>query len=176
MILALVVLGILPYFIGPQVLVESIGIENGYILGFIVAFFGGFSAGTSVSAISFLMALVAGGLDPLLLGLIAGISLAIGDSIMFFAGLKGREIISGKWKHRMERLADYTDSKKWIKGSIPFLSYLYIGFAPLPNDIMILFLAIIKCPRKIVWSVIVLGDLTFALMITHLAAYGVQLI
>ena len=77
------------YFLTPEQIVELMGVRNAYILTFFVSFFGGFSAGGSVSFISLLITLVLGGLNPFYLGLIAGFSLTIGDMIMFYAGFKG---------------------------------------------------------------------------------------
>lgn len=156
-------------FISPEEIVNRIGVRNGYILAFVVSFFGGFSAGGSISFISLLIALVAGGMNPVYLCLITGISLAIGDMIMFYIGSKGRELVRGRWNQRLNNVADMFKKRKWLKNMLPIISYLYIGFAPLPNDILILFLATVKYPPKKVNGIIILGDLTFVLMIIILA-------
>jgi hypothetical protein len=174
-ILALFIIALITllYFISPEQIVNKIGVQNGYLLAFFISFFGGFSAAGSITFISILITLVAGGLNPLYLGLIAGISLAIGDMIMFFAGSKGRELFSGKWNNKIDRLANFIMKKKWLKKSVPVLAYLYIGLSPLPNDIVILFLAAIKYPYKKMSGVIILGDITFALLVTLLATKGI---
>jgi len=161
------------YFISPEEIVDKIGVRNGYILAFIVSFFGGFSAGGSVSFIGLLIILVTGGINPIYLGLISGISLAIGDMIMFYAGSKGRELIRGKWDKKIDKITDVLKKRKWLEKMIPVLAYFYMGFAPLPNDILILFLAAIKYSAKKMNIIIILGDITFALMITILAAKGI---
>jgi membrane protein DedA with SNARE-associated domain len=153
--------------------VEKIGVRNGYILTFIVSFFGGFSAGGSITFITLLLTLVAGGMNPIYLGLTAGVSLAIGDMIMFYAGSKGRELVMGKWDRKINRVAKWIKRRKRLEKMIPFLAYFYIGFMPLPNDILILFLAAIEYPAKKMNGIIILGDITFALMITILASRGI---
>ena len=162
-------------FVSPEQIVNKIGVRNGYILTFVVSFFGGFSAGGSVSFISLLIILVTGGMNPIYLGLVSGISLAIGDMIMFYAGSKGRELIEGKWDKRIKRVANVFKKRKGLEKMIPVTAYLYIGFTPLPNDILILFLAAIEYPAKKMNRIIVLGDITFALMITILASKGIFL-
>jgi len=169
----LISLIILLYFITPEEIVDKIGVRNGYILVFVVSFFGGFSAGGSISFIGLLIVLVAGGMNPIHLGLISGISLAIGDMIMFYLGSKGRELIRGKLDRGINKVANVLKKRKWLEKMIPVLAYFYIGFAPLPNDILILFLAAIKYPAKKMNVIIILGDITFALMITVLAAKGI---
>lgn len=164
------------FFISPEEIVNKIGARNGYLIAFAVSFFGGFSAGGSASFIGLLIVLAAGGLNPIFLGLVSGTSLAIGDMIMFYAGSSGRELIKGKLDTKIKRAADIVNKKEWLKKIIPVLAYLYIGFLPLPNDILILFLAAIEYPAKKMNTIIILGDLTFALMVTILAANGVSLI
>jgi len=160
-------------FVSPVEIVDKIGVRNGYILAFFVSFFGGFSAGGSISFISVLITLVAGGMNPIYLGIISGISLAIGDMIMFFAGSKGRQLVRGKWDKKIDKLADVFKKRKWLEKLVPIIAYIYIGFAPLPNDVLILFLAAIEYPPKRMNAIIILGDLTFALMLTLVVAKGV---
>lgn len=169
----LISLIILLYFINPEEIVNKIGVRNGYILVFIVSFFGGFSAGGSVSFIGLLIILVTGGMNPIYLGLVSGISLALGDMIMFYAGSKGRELIKGKLNEGINNVANVFKKRKWLEKMIPAIAYFYMGFAPLPNDVLILFLAAIKYPAKKMNVIIILGDITFALMVTILAAKGI---
>ncbi|PCI20688.1 hypothetical protein COB64_01835 [Candidatus Wolfebacteria bacterium] len=168
----LVSLILLLLVIGPEEIVNKIGVRNGYIIIFIVSLFGGFSAGGSISFITLLITFTAGGLNPVALGLISGTSLAIGDMVMFYAGSKGRELIRGKWDKKIDKVANVFNKKKWLKKLAPFLAYLYMGFAPLPNDVLLLFLAAIKFPAKKMNVIIILGDLTFALTLTLLVARG----
>lgn len=163
------------FFLSPTQIVSKIGVQNSYILAFFVSFFGGFSAGGSATFISLLIALVLGGLNPYLLGIIAGVSLALGDMIMFYVGSKGRELVRRKWDKRIERLSNFIKKRRWLERIVPFLAYIYIGLVPLPNDILILFMAAIEYPRKKMNIIIILGDLTFALMITLLTAKGIMI-
>ncbi len=163
------------YFFNPQEIVEKIGVQNRYILAFVVSFFGGFSAVGSVSFISLLITLIVGGMNPVYLGLVAGTSLAIGDMIMFYIGSKGRELVRGKWDKKINKVANVFKKRKWLEKMTPVIAYLYIGFAPLPNDVLILFLAAIEYPAKKMNGIIILGDITFALMITILAVKGIMI-
>lgn len=165
---------ILVRIISPEEIVDRIGVRNGYILAFVVSFFGGFSAAGSISFITLLITLVAGGINPFYLALVSGISLAIGDMIMFYLGSKGRELIRGRLDKKIDSLANIFKQKKTLQKLIPILTYLYIGFAPLPNDLLILFLAAIEYPMKKMNIIIIMGDLTFALVVTFLAAKGIM--
>src|SRR3989338_2431640 len=111
---------ILLHYLSPKEIVDKIGIENSYLVVFIVSFFGGFSTWSSVSFISTLITFVAGGLNPIYLGIISGISLAAGDLLMFYLGSKGRELVVGKWERRLKKIAKYIKDKK-IEKFIPFI-------------------------------------------------------
>jgi len=87
---------------------------------------------------------------------------------MFYAGSKGRELIKGKWDEKINKIANYFEKRKWKKRAIPLIAYIYVGFAPLPNDIFVLFMAAIKYPIKKMAVILILGDITFALVITLL--------
>jgi hypothetical protein len=176
-ILALFVVFLVVFFsfISPTEIVNKIGVKNAYIIVFLVSFFGGFSAGGSITFITLLVTLTIGGMNPIYLGLISGISLAIGDMIMFYAGCKGRELIRGKLDKRINKITKFINKRKGLEKTIPIIAYLYIGFAPLPNDILILFLSVIEYPRKKMNIIIILGDITFALMVTILTSMGVMI-
>lgn len=161
------------FFISPEQIVEELGVNNVYILTFLVSFFGGFSAGGSISFISLLITLSAGGMNPIYLGLIAGTSLAMGDMIMFYAGSRGRDLIKGKWNERINKIARIFKKRTWLKKATPLIAYLYLGFTPMPNDFLILTLAAVKYPTKKMSIIIILGDITFALMISILFANGI---
>jgi len=155
------------YFFSPEEIVNKIGIKNAYLLAFVVSFFGGFSTLSSITFVATLITLSIGGLNPILLGLVAGTSLAIGDGIIFYIGFKGRGIVIGKWERKLDKIS------KLIKGKvgkfIPFITYIYVGLTPFPNDFIIVFLAMIGYPFKKLYTPIILGDLTFALLISIFA-------
>ena len=174
LIIFLIALITLLSFFTPEEIVNKIGIRNAYILAFIVSFFGGFSAWGSISFIATLVTLSVGGLNPVYLGVIAGIALAIGDGIILYIGSKGREIIIGEWNTKINNFSKKIKDK--LSGwTIPFITYLYMGLTPFPNDLILVFLALIEYPKKKLYAPIILGDLTFALLISIFAAKGILL-
>ena len=60
-------------------------------------------------------------------------------------------------------------------GEVLILLNPAVKFTPLPNDLLILFLAAIEYPAKKMNGIIILADLTFALMLTAFAARGITL-
>ena len=161
------------FFFNPEELVEKIGTRNSYFALFVISFFGGFSAGGTVPFIVTLTTLAAAGLNPLYLGIVAGVALSVGDLVMSLVAFSGRDLIKGKLNKRLEKLSNFLN--KLGKGFIPVTAYLYIGFTPFPNDLMVLSLAAINYPRKKVWLLIILGDLSFTISVAYLASKGIGL-
>jgi len=161
------------YYFSPEEIVSKIGVNNSYLILFFISFFGGFSAFGAFSFFATIITFVTGGLNPLYVGLIAGASLATGDLIMFFLGIKGREAIKGKLKVRLDKLSKKVTTK--TEKFIPFIIFIYIGLVPLPNDILILFLAMIKYKPKKVIIPLILGDFAFTLLLSFLSFKGISL-
>jgi membrane protein YqaA with SNARE-associated domain len=163
------------YFrIGPENLVSRIGFRNGYLIAFVVSFFAGFSAFTALPFYSTLISFIAGGLHPVLLGLIAGFALSLGDIFLYYFGRKGREIISGRLDRSISRMTSYFTERNLVK-YIPVFSYIYISIIPLPNDWLLLFIASIRYPQKKMNLIIILGDLSHAAIITFLTVKGIMI-
>ncbi|MBD3247404.1 hypothetical protein GF378_02175 [Candidatus Pacearchaeota archaeon] len=176
-ILALVIsLIIILFFVSPQEIVSMLGVSNAFAFTFLTSFFAGFSAWTSFSFVAVLITFTLGGLNFFYLGLISGAGLIIGDFLMFFLSSKARNIASSsseKWEKRLRKLTKIFQGKP--RKLIPFLTFVYMGLTPFPNDLLIIFLALIKMPIKKLYIPIILGDLTYPLMITFLTAKGVIL-
>lgn len=156
-------------FISPEELVELIGIQNVYSSLFIISFFGGFSSWTAFSMLAVLVTLATSGLNIISLGIIAGIGLAIGDVIMFIACSNGRDLVTGKLKEKIESFAKKFETKKRI---IPYLTFFYMGFTPFPNDVLSMFLAVLKMRLRAILIPYVVGDIIYCTGIAYLASIG----
>lgn len=168
--------GIIYFFmtVNPEEMVEKIGVENGYILALFTSFFAGFSMVTTASAYSFLAALIAGGLNPLILGLIGWLSLSLWDMTMYYLWRKGRDLVTGRFNKEIQYVSD-TLEKRNLERFIPIISYIYIAFTPLPNDMLLIFLATIKFSPKKTALIIILWDFTLMLAFTLVIAQWISL-
>ncbi|MBT3643022.1 hypothetical protein HN604_00830 [archaeon] len=174
-IIILLIVGFLSllFFWSPEELVKKLGVQNAYLFLFFISFFGGFSAWGSVSFIATLITFATSGLNPLFVGITAGTSLFMGDLLMLYLGGKGIKALDKKWDNRLQKF-----SKKFSKKTmllIPFITFFYIAFVPLPNDIMIAFIAIMHYPYKKAVVPIILGDYVFAILVAILASQGILL-
>ncbi|KKS92384.1 MAG: hypothetical protein UV67_C0005G0047 [Parcubacteria group bacterium GW2011_GWC1_43_12] len=173
-ILALIAWGIFLYFVGPEKIVEFLGYQNSYIAAFIISLIGGTSVFTTASFYATVATLAAGGLNIFILATIAGIGAALGDSFFFFLGTKGRKMSSPSFKKRLDRFS------KWLRRlpnwTIPFFAFIYAGFIPLPNDVMMISLALGKYKFRKIIPFVLAGDIVLMLIISFLAKEGINLI
>lgn len=164
--------GILLYFYSPQVLIEKIGVQNSYIVIGVVAVLGGVSSITGASFYTTLTTFAAGGADPLLLGLIGGIGVTFGDSFFYYLGLRGKDLLSGKPKKISQKMECWINKKpSWVPQAIAFI---YTALTPLPNDILMVSLAISKVSYKKIIFFVLIGNIGSVIFFAYLARKGVE--
>ena len=155
------------YSFGPSNVVELVGVQNTYLILFIIAMIGGVSAFTSGTFYAVFITFLLGGSNPILLSVIGGLGLTIGDSLFFYFGYKGREVANKtRFKERLHKLSH------WLKGhseSFIFgLVYLYVSFAPFPKDIVSVILGLLNFRFRIAIFAFFLGNITHCLAISYL--------
>ena len=134
-ILILAGVGAALYLIPPAELVQAIGVENTYLVTFLITLFAGVSSFTGTAAYATVAALAEGGGNPVILGLLGGLGLFLSDSIFYFIIWKGIESVrdTGGFFRKLERVISKVPA--WL-GLV--IVYLYTGFTPLPNDLLLL--------------------------------------
>ena len=158
----LVVLNGFFYFHNPQDIVERIGIRNTYVLSFCIAAIGGLSTVTGTVLYSALVTFAAGGSAPWLLGISGGLGIFVSDSIFFFlARLSVQHIPKDKkkWVYKIQKLVS-----KYPVWKMLIVVYAYLGFLPLPNDILMIALAMTNITYSKLCPIILLGSISFALV------------
>lgn len=162
------------FHFGPGAIVETIGVKNSYGVMFLMSVFGGVSTFTSVSYLATLSTLAIGGLNPLLLGFVAGTGLLISDSFFFYLGKEGRYIATGKPKEWAEKFETWLRKKpQWM---VPVVTYVYTGLTPLPNDVLTIALAFAEVKYKRIVLPLWLGNMTLTALVGYLAVQGVRLL
>lgn len=159
--------GVFFYFISPDVIVAKIGIQNSYVVAFIVSAICGFSSITSTTFYVTIGALAKGGANPLFLGLSGGLGVCISDFAFFYIISKGTPVIDKHWKK-------FVDFIKRIIAWMPewmlyVFVFVYSGFFPAPNDILLVALAFGKIPFKKIMPYLFAGDIVSTLLISYLA-------
>ena len=158
--------------IGPDAIVDRVGVTNGYILVFLAASVGGASTVSSASFYATIFTLASGGLNPLALGIIAGTGVTIGDSLFFYFGKKGRDIAPEQFQGRIDKLSF------WLKGrkdhQIQAFAFTYAGFVPLPNEILTISISLSGYPYRKIIGPILLGNIILMSLIAYLATLDIS--
>ena len=125
----------------------------------------GFNVVVPIPIIAFFPFLMEAGLHPVLSVLIIGTGMTIGDMVGYLLGRAGRKIVEKPhWMARLERVRERHRFAPYI------LLFFYAAFAPVPNELIVIPLALIGCRWYGVLGAALGGNLIF----NSLAAAGFQ--
>lgn len=159
---------ILLSYIPPSQIVERVGANNSLIAAFLISTFGGVSTATSVNYYATVVTLAAGGANPILLGIAAGCGITIGDSLFYYLGTKGHDVLTGRPKRWADKISNWIKSKR--EHVVQVFAYLYTGLTPLPNDILTVSLGLAEYSYRRLLPALLLGNITLTLIIAEFAA------
>ncbi len=158
----------------PEQIVNYIGINQSYAVFFLISALGGASTFTSASFYSTLITLASGGLNIIVLGIIGGIAVSIGDSIFFYVGHRGKDVLEGKAKGCVKKMCLWLKKKpRWM---VPVLTYFYVGWTPFPNDILMVTLGLLEIKYKKIVLALILGNVTLTTIVAYLSVFGVSVV
>lgn len=164
--------GIFFHYYPIEKLVSSIGIQNVYLATLLLTVVGGFSSITGPSLYMGLIDLSKSGGNNLMLATISGLGLFISDSFFFFIFSQIRHVLSrtsNKWERIIRRSWKIVyKTPQWIMCLIIFI---WCALAPLPNDILLLFLAFGSYSYRKFSSFLFLGDLVFAFILIYISSH-----
>jgi len=163
-IATLVVLNAVLFFIGPEQIVESIGVKNTYLIVLVIAVVGGMSSFTGAAYVSAVIAFTAGGANPWLIGVCGGVGVFISDSIFYLLAEYGRRVVPIDWKPTLNRVAG--KMQVFSTKTVLILSYIYHSL-PLPSDLMMLVLVLGGYGFRIIAPVLFLAALTYSILLAH---------
>jgi hypothetical protein len=158
--------GIFFYYVSPEVVVQKIGIQNSYLVAFIISAICGFSSITSTTFYVTIGALAKGGANPLLLGIAGGLGVCLSDFAFFYVVSKGTPVVDKHWKKLMDLMKRLvTWMPDWM---LHVFVFAYSGFFPAPNDLLLVALAFGGTPFKKVMPYLFAGDIVSTLLIAYL--------
>lgn len=151
----------------PTEIVEAIGAQNSLLIAFLVSALGGVSTVTSVNFYAVVITLASGGANTIALGVVAGLGITIGDSLFYYLGTQGHDLLSG----RVRRWAD--DLHRWINDQhewiVQVIAYVYTGLTPLPNDVLTVSLGLAEYSYRRLLPALLLGNITLTILVAEFA-------
>lgn len=137
----------------------------GYVGLFVVAAISGFNLVVPIPAISLFPLLIEAGLQPIPSVLVIATGMTVGDMVGYLLGRAGRKLVEKpQWIGRIERAQDRHRLAPYV------LLFFWAAFAPLPNEIIVIPMALIGCRWIGVLGAALGGNLIF----NSLAAAGFQ--
>ncbi|MFW6378833.1 MAG: hypothetical protein ACOCZV_02320 [Nanoarchaeota archaeon] len=157
-------------FIDPVGIVATLGVGNTYAFLFLFAAIGGLSTFTVGAFYTAFITFVLGGSHPLLLSLVGGIGLLLGDTVFYVLGAGSRSSLSGAFEKSAEHISSWLSRQKEV--TIMLFIYLYSAITPLPSDILMISLSLLKYPYKKAVIPAVLGNITLLLLLSLVSLSG----
>lgn len=137
----------------------------GYVGLFVVAAISGFNLLIPIPAISLFPLLLEAGLQPVPSVLVIAAGMTVGDMVGYLLGRVGRKLVEKpQWIARMERVQERHRLAPYV------LLFFWAAFAPLPNELIVIPMALIGCRAIGVVGAALAGNLIF----NSLAAAGFQ--
>ncbi len=138
-------------------------LRQGYLGAFIIAFLSNSSVFIVIPYLPAIFFLGSVGLSPLLLGIIAGLGSALGEVVSYAIGWLGGRLLAKKHVKRFAAINNLLRRKRKLA---PILIFLF-AFLPIPDDILVVPLAVVRYPLLKALPPLILGKVAH----TTLAAY-----
>ena len=146
--------------------VNQVGIENEQLLDaisrfgypglFVVSAISGFNVIIPIPAISLFPLLMEAGFHPVVTVLVIGAGMTVGDAFGFVLGRLGRKVVSRPgWMQRLEDMRERHAIAPYV------LMFFWASFAPVPNELIVIPLALIGCRWYGVLGAALGGNLIF---------------
>ena len=169
LLLGLIVSVIFIFFVGAESLVNYIGIQNAYLLMFLVAALGGLSTFNSVPYLAVLLVLANTGVNPLWLGLSSAVGVVCGDSFSYFLGRQGAAVIPDSFQFIFSAVKNFAQNHPRL---FPGFCFLYGALCPLSNDFVTIASGMAHISYKKVMVPLALGNVVFNVLVTYLSVYA----
>ena len=106
-------------------------------------------------------------LNPLLLGIVAGIGSTIGEMSAYIVGRGGRRVIESRYGGRLDTV------KKLVEKHGMLVIFL-VALLPIPDDLLLIPLGMMKYPVKKLLFAMLLGKTVMCLFLAYAGAYSLS--
>lgn len=173
LVLAVALSVVFYFYFTPETAVSVIGLENAYLLMFVVALLGGLTTFNTVPYYSVLLMLAVAGLNPLLLGLFSACGVMCGDSISYLVGRQGAVIVPRRLHALFGRIRVVATNHPRI---FPLVCFLYGSLSPLSNDFITVPAGLARIPYLKTMVPLALGNIVFNVTLAYLAVYAYEFV
>lgn len=165
---ATVLLSLTLVSIPTDTITEYIGTSNVYLFMYLIAFVGSISTFASIPYPLFLISFVAGGFNPILLGLCSALGVITADSGTFLVVKQGRWLIGKRFIKAVETASKLID--RYPRALTPGLIG-YGTFSPLSNDFAVVSFSLMHYRYREVILPLALGNIFYNIGVAYLGLY-----
>jgi membrane protein YqaA with SNARE-associated domain len=154
------------FYIAPEDLINWLGVKNAYFLILLLAFISGLSTFSGTSYHLLLITMAAGGMNPLLLGIMSTFGVMSGDSTSYYLGHKSSTFLPERFQPFFQRVHGFVDKHPKM---FPMICFVYGAVVPLSNDFLTITSGMMGYSF---WRMIIplgLGNLIYNMSLTFLA-------
>ena len=151
------------FYIDIDELITNIGIENTYLILFLVAAVSGTSFLTSASFYAVFLSYAQADLHPLVLGIVGGLGMSIGDSIFFLVSKRTGDVMNLSKNKTYRKVFTYI--ARLPHWGVYVFTYLYASFSPFPNDILMVALGVLRFRYSRIIPIIIIGNITLLTLV-----------
>lgn len=144
-------------------LVMMVGVHNLYLLFFFIAVTTGLSSLTAVTFYATLGSYVQLGLNPIILGIIGGFGMAIGDSIIYWLARQTRDLSNIRYSKIYKKLYKFIANLSDI--NVYIFVIFYTSFIPIPNDFLMVALGFLHYKYSRIIPLIILGNIILVTLV-----------
>jgi len=131
-----------------------------------VSVLGGFNLISSVPVVAFIPVFIVAGLNQWLVVLVIAAGVTVADMIAYGVGRVGKRFLSGRLEKTIRRLEKI--SEKYSLSPL-FILFFFAAFVPLPNEVLVVPMALLGYKLRHILVPVILGNIVF----NSLGALGV---
>ncbi|TXD37746.1 hypothetical protein FRC98_08650 [Lujinxingia vulgaris] len=152
----------------PEAVIQWMGVENSYLVGFLISVFGALGSVTPFSTYPAVYAMATTEVNLFILIPLVAIGLTIGDALFFYFGVTAQSVMP-EWLERwMERVWNWLQTKPEI--FLQVFIFLYVGFSPFANNLLTAPLAMAGYRFRKIVVPLTLGNCSLPIAATYLAS------
>ncbi|RDV39128.1 hypothetical protein DV096_00720 [Bradymonadaceae bacterium TMQ3] len=151
----------------PEAVIEWMGVENSYLVGFLISVFGALGSVTPFSTYPAVYAMATTEVNLIILIPLVAVGLTVGDALFFYFGVTAQSVMPQWLENWMERVWLWLQTKPEL--FLQIFIFLYVGFSPFANNLLTAPLAMAGYRFRKIVVPLTLGNCSLPIVASYLA-------
>jgi len=150
----------------PEEVIAWIGVENSYLVGFLISVLGALGSVTPFSTYPAVYAMASTEVNLFVLVPLVAAGLTVGDALFFFFGVTAQDVIPNRLQSKVDQLWSWLEKKPDI--FIQIFLLIWVGFSPLANNLITAPLAVAGYRFRKIVVPLTLGNCSLPVVASYL--------